>query len=224
LDGYQVYISDRIVKTDFLGTSVNGGAAVANLLAAHGVTGVDSAQFFTNALDTTTTGVDAVAEYTFRSSSLGTFRPSAAFSYSTTQVTHVLTTTAPLATANVTLCGYQCQRTLVVAVPRDKLILNADWRVGAVHSHLRVTRYGDYTEPGTSPIGDRSFGGKWITDLELAGDVSDHFTVALGANNLFNVYPDKNGIVAADGSGAYGNFAPFGLTGGFYYARAEANF
>jgi len=48
--------------------------------------------------------------------------------------------------------------------------------------------------------------------------------VAVGANNLFDIYPDKNGIIASDGSGQYGNFAPFGLSGGFYYARVGIKF
>jgi len=58
---------------------------------------------------------------------------------------------------------------------------------------------------------DRVFGAKWIADLDVGYDLADHFTLAAGANNLFNVYPDKNGIVAvADGSGAYGNFGRSG--------------
>jgi iron complex outermembrane receptor protein len=233
VDAYQVYIDDRIVKTDQLGTSNNGGAAIAQILAAQGIQGVNAAQYFANAVNTTTTGVDAVAEYVLRTAGFGTFRPSAAFSYSTTQVTHVAPNPGVLSGLNVTLCGYQCRRLLVVSVPRDKFILNGDWRIGPVHSHLRVTRYGDYTEPGTTAptkgqslgVGDREFGAKWITDLELSYEVNDHFLVAAGANNLFNVYPDKNGIVSTvDGSGAYGAYAPFGLTGGFYYARAEEHF
>jgi len=48
--------------------------------------------------------------------------------------------------------------------------------------------------------------------------------LAIGANNLFDIYPDRHGIIAYDGSGAYGNFAPFGLSGGFYYARASVRF
>jgi iron complex outermembrane receptor protein len=224
VDAYQMYIDDRIVKTDFLGTSNNGGAAIANLLAAHGIVGVDSAQFFTNAVNTTTTGVDAVAEYVLATENFGTFRPSAAFSYNATHVDHVIANPPALGGLSVTLCGYQCQRSLVVSVPRDKLILNADWKVSRFHSHLRVTRYGSYVESGTSPVGDREFGAKWITDLELGYDLSEHFTLAVGANNLFDVYPDKHGIIDAYGDNQYGMYAPFGLSGGFYYARAEANF
>jgi iron complex outermembrane receptor protein len=49
-------------------------------------------------------------------------------------------------------------------------------------------------------------------------------TLSAGANNLFDVYPDRNGLIAYDGSGAYGNFAPFGLSGGFYYGRVSVKF
>ena len=70
-----------------------------------------------------------------------------------------------------------------------------------------------------------TFGAKAITDLDLAYELTDNVTIAAGAYNLFNVYPDAKGfIVPTDGSGRYGAFSPFGFTGGFYYARAEAHF
>jgi iron complex outermembrane receptor protein len=67
------------------------------------------------------------------------------------------------------------------------------------------------------------FSPKGIADLDVAYDVTDNVSVALGAYNLFNVYPDKKAPIAFDGSGAYGSFAPFGLSGGFYYARLGVN-
>ena len=39
VDGYEVHLSDRIVKTDLIGTANNGGGAVKNLLVANGVLG-----------------------------------------------------------------------------------------------------------------------------------------------------------------------------------------
>jgi len=53
--------------------------------------------------------------------------------------------------------------------------------------------------------------------------LTENTSLALGAYNLFDVYPDKHGQIAADGSGAYGTFAPFGFSGGFYYARLGVN-
>lgn len=80
VDGYQIRIDDRIVKNDFLGTAANGGSAIKAILVANGVTGVDSAQFFTNAIDTRTRGVDVVGEYTLHTERAGTVRLNAAWS------------------------------------------------------------------------------------------------------------------------------------------------
>jgi len=88
---------------------------------------------------------------------------------------------------------------------------------------VRVTRYGKYTEASTTPGFDATFGAKAITDIDIGYDLTQNVAVALGAYNVFNVYPDKKGAIAIDGSGVYGNFAPFGLSGGFYYARLSVN-
>nr|WP_281379360.1 TonB-dependent receptor [Novosphingobium sediminicola] len=102
--------------------------------------------------------------------------------------------------------------------------MTGDWSFSRLHTLLRLTRYGQYTESSNVASGDRTFGAKVITDLEASYDLSRRVSLAVGANNLFDVYPDKNGIVASDGSGLYGNFAPFGLSGGFYYARLGVKF
>ena len=219
VDAYQIKVDDRIVKTEFLGTSANGGSAIAAILRANGVNNVDSAQFFTNAIDTRTRGLDVVGEYNLRTGSLGDFRLGAAFSYNKTKITDVIANPSQLASLNVTLFGRQAQRDLVIASPRTKTVLSNNWSSGRWHALGRLTRFGSYTESSNVATGDRSFGAKWVTDLDVGYDLSDHVTVSAGANNLFDVYPDRNGLIAYDGSGAYGNFAPFGLSGGFYYGR-----
>jgi iron complex outermembrane receptor protein len=219
LDAYQIRVDDRIVKTEFLGTASNGGTAIRDILIANGVTGVDSAQFFTNAIDTRTRGIDAVAEYTLRTTGLGAFRLSAAYSYNKTKILSIADNPAALSSLNVVLFGRQAQRDLVAALPRTKLVLTNDWSLGRVHALARATRYGRYTESSNVASGDRTFGGKWVADLDIGYDLTDRVTLAVGANNLFDTYPDRNGLIAADGSGAYGGFAPFGLSGGSYYAR-----
>jgi iron complex outermembrane receptor protein len=63
-----------------------------------------------------------------------------------------------------------------------------------------------------------------VTDAEVGYQFTEALDLAVGANNLFNVRPDKNGAIAWDGSGQYGGFAPFGLNGGFWYARIGLKF
>ena len=225
VDGYRIQIDDRIVKTDPIGTSNNGGAAIAALLANYNVLGVNSAQYFTNAINTETWGADIVAEATIRTEHFGTFKPNAALAYASSHITHVIATPPQLAALGVVPFGRQGQIDLVQGVPKDKLVLDLDWKIGRVHSNLRVSRYDSYVEASTTAGFDVTFGAKAITDLDLAYELTDNVTIAAGAYNLFNVYPDAKGfIVPTDGSGRYGAFSPFGFTGGFYYARAEAHF
>ena len=219
VDLYQIRVDDRIVKTEFLGTSSNGGAAINAILLANSIQGVNSAQFFINGVDTRTRGIDAVAAYDWRTDDLGTFRLSAAYSYNKTKILKIADNRAQLGALNVTLFAHQAQTDLVAALPRDKLVLTNDWSRGRAHVLARLTRFGRYTEASTTPSGDRRFGARWVADVDLGYDITDRVTLSVGANNLFDAYPQKNGVIAADGSGQYGNFAPFGLSGGFYYGR-----
>jgi iron complex outermembrane receptor protein len=134
----------------------------------------------------------------------------------------------PANLTNTILFGRQARADLVSATPRDKLVLSGDWSLGPIRSLLRVTRFGKYSEAGASQIStadDRTFGAKWITDLDISAQVTPAINLAVGANNLFDVYPDPVGVVqVGTGLGLYGNFAPFGLSGGFYYARVGVKF
>jgi len=224
IDGYQIRVDDRIVKTEFLGTASNGGTAIRTILLANGIDTVDSAQFFTNAIDTRTRGVDAVAEYTLRTGGMGTFRLNAAYSYNRTKILNVIDNPSQLSSLNVTLFGRQARLDLVSATPRNKVVLTSDWSSGPFHALARVTRFGSYLEASNVATGDRRFGAKWVTDLDVGYEISKSVTLSAGANNLFDVYPDRNGVIAYEGSGQYGNFAPFGLSGGFYYGRVSVRF
>ena len=220
VDAYQIRIDHRIVKTEFLGTASNGQAVVAAILAGNGISGVDSAQFFINGVDTRTRGIDAVADYTLRTSRFGSVQLSAAYSYNKTKILHIAANPPQLG-SSVVLFAHQAQSDLTQSLPHDKLVLTGDWSLDKVHALVRLTRFGKYVEAGTATNGsaDRTFGAKWVTDLEIGYDITDRIMLSAGANNLFDVYPNKNGLIAYDGSGAYGNFAPFGLDGGFYYGR-----
>jgi iron complex outermembrane recepter protein len=72
-----------------------------------------------------------------------------------------------------------------------------------------------------------------ITNLDLAYQAMDHLKLHVGANNLFNRFPNHlNGVlvaryVAADDNSAvfnYPQWSPYGIDGGFYYAKATFSF
>jgi iron complex outermembrane receptor protein len=230
VDAYQIRIDDRIVKTEILNSAeavrILTSAQVAAILSQRGVPGISSAQFFINGVDTRTRGIDAVAEYTIKTDSLGSFRLGAAYSYNKTRILRVAANPSNL--TNTVLFGRQARSDLTSANPRDKLVLNGDWSIGPVRTALRVTRFGKYTEAGTSNTStadDRTFPAAWVTDLDVSVKVNERINLAVGANNLFDVYPAPIGVIQANtGAGYYGNFAPFGLSGGFYYTRVGVTF
>ncbi|MET0499010.1 MAG: hypothetical protein ABW106_12175, partial [Steroidobacteraceae bacterium] len=72
-----------------------------------------------------------------------------------------------------------------------------------------------------------------ITDLEFAYQVTDAVKFTVGANNLFNEYPDKKNAalqkVYFDSNNnsavtTYPTFSPFGINGGYYYGKLSFNF
>jgi len=220
LDAYQIEIQDRIVDTGTI-----KGPVVGTILAANGLQSDLSISYYTNAVDTRTRGIDAVAEYSLELDDWGHLRLSAAYAWTKTTITHLKPTPTVLANLGYGLFDRQKQADLTVAQPRDKIVLGATWVRGPLAVGLHETRYGSWTEAGAQPISDRTFSAKWIADLDVAYDIDPQTTVALGANNLFDQYPDKIGILSPDtGTGQFGNLSPFGITGGYYYGRVTRRF
>ena len=48
--------------------------------------------------------------------------------------------------------------------------------------------------------------------------------VSLGADNLFNIYPDKHTVTDVSGGSYYSSISPFGSYGAFYYSRLNIDF
>ena len=89
---------------------------------------------------------------------------------------------------------------------------------------IRNTRFG---KTSIAPIIGRplrvqaeSFSPKIITDLSVSYALKKWVGITLGANNVFNVYPDpiKNYDNTVQGSRIYcAEASPFGFNGGYYY-------
>ena len=77
----------------------------------------------------------------------------------------------------------------------------------------------------------QTYDAKWVTDLEVSYRYGRRFTFAIGANNLFDVYPTTNirSTTAFQGSDNVGIFpyngiSPFGFNGAFYYSKVSFKF
>jgi len=68
-------------------------------------------------------------------------------------------------------------------------------------------------------------GNKLITDLEVGYDLG-MATISAGANNLFDVMPEKGAQPGDGNNGAfvYNALSPFGMNGKFVYMKLSLNF
>lgn len=215
VDAYRIEIKDRLaLSTQF------SGAALTARLAALGYPGIDAVQFMTNAIDTTTTGIDITGSWKLGLQQWGSLTTTLAANYNETKLDRIAPTPAPLAAIGITapLFDLTQQVRVTESTPKDKLALGFNWRRGDWSTNLGVVRYGKVStvastsltpariaaltpgydvrlEPTNPPSANsqvvQTFGAKWITDLS-AGVKLGSVTLTAGVNNLFDVYPDKN--------------------------------
>lgn len=233
-DYYNIRIKDRVTLTDNL-----TGTAVVNLLTSAGITGVSSARFFVNGVDTRTQGVDVVATYRVPDFGAGKFTLTAGYNYNQTKI--ISRANLP-SLPTVILFGRQESFRLTDGQPRTKLNLSVDWDLGIVGATLRTNRYGSVSLANSSPnlaaplgtiAGDYTLTPKWVTDIEVRVHPFKEVTLALGADNVFDVYPDRLPTGGATGAPGftpnsyfipYSQLSPFGFNGRFVYGRLAFNF
>jgi iron complex outermembrane receptor protein len=238
-DYYNIKINDRITLTENL-----QGTDVLALLTSAGVTGVSSARFFINGIDTRTTGLDIVASYRVPEFGLGKFRVSVGYNLNNTKITD-----------RRVFSGFTAQRLfarqesyrLTDGQPKNKLNATLDWDYNNLGMTLRTNRYGEVflpsgfstsannsniaLTPGAVP-GDIFLSPKWITDLEFRFKPVESVSVAFGANNVLDVYPDRLPFGTVDGVSygfnnsflPYSSQSPFGFSGRFVYGRVSIDF
>ncbi len=223
-DYFNIEISNRIIITENL-----QGAAVVSLLQGAGFNNITSARFFINGIDTRTEGFDVVASYRVPDFGLGRWRLTAGYNQTET----VITDRAVLPTLpGLTLFGRQESLRLTDGQPRDKINFGVDWDLGIVSATFRGNRYGEVLNPGTIDLRDQVFGAEWVMDMEVRVRPNDQLEFAVGANNLFDNYPDlvRAGVVNGQNYGLngyflpYSSFSPFGFNGRFVYGRVSVNF
>jgi len=223
VDAYRINLRDRLVLSERF-----QGPGVASILQNVGVPATAGAQFFTNGADTTTSGVDVVGNYLQKLDGFGSVKWTAALNYNHTKIDSVKDTPSQLTAlgSGYQLLGRQARSLITSTLPDSKMIFAADWAIRDFDVNLRLVRYGKYTEVNSSSNKalDREYSAKWITDLDVAYAINKSLKVAVGAQNLFDKYPDHIGVVNSSFGDNWGSYSPFGFTGGYYYTRLQYAF
>ncbi|SFV10781.1 TonB-dependent receptor plug domain-containing protein [Pseudoduganella namucuonensis] len=215
-DAFHIKIKDRIVLSENL-TAAN----VRNYLTSQGFIGVGGGRFFINGVDTTTKGIDIVTSLPVRTGGYGKLDFTLAANYTKTDVTKVPVTAqlAALSPAPV-LFDRVNVLTFTDGTPKTKLIASSTWSHGPFGVTARATRYGKILAPGTTPALDFWLGAKTLVDLEGRYAFTKKLSLAVGADNLFDQYPDSYpAALNTTGNAPYSNYSPFGRSGRYVYAR-----
>ena len=169
--------------------------------------------------------------------------------YNETKITRL--SAAPAALGGIPLFDLGAQSNLETASPKAKVIASAFYSVGKFSATIRGTVYGkssNYTSPDggftvttlvngtptTTVCCKQTIGTAFIGDLELNYDISKDLEFSIGANNIFNKRPPTLGLVPGTTTNTLvggGNqldapltFSPYGINGGYYYARMNVSF
>jgi iron complex outermembrane receptor protein len=208
-DYYIIEVDDRLaVSQDFELTPAEVDALVAS-----GVTSaanLQSFRFFTNDFDTETKGIDIVATYDtelFR----GNTSLSLAFNNNQTEVMRF----------NADTLNASRIRQLEEGLPETRWSLTGTQMWGPLRALARVSQYDGWYDNDDGYYYD---GGDYVFDAEIAYTVRDALTFVLGAQNLFDEYPEENPGARSGVGNRYSQYTPFGFNGGLWYGRFHYSF
>lgn len=216
VDAYRINVRDRIILSENL-TQAN----VRDYLTKQGFIGIGGGRFFINGVDTRTQGVDAVLNVPYNAGASGKFDFTLAGSVNKTDVTKV-PTSVQLAALNPapSLFDRVNVLTLEKGQPKNKLTASMNWSLSEFGATVRATRYGEVLSPGTTPAFDWTISPKTLVDVELRYTMNKKLTFALGADNLFNAYPETlPPALNTTSNTPFPNYSPYGHNGRYVYGR-----
>jgi iron complex outermembrane receptor protein len=225
VDMYNIEVTDRLAQTDKIFIEAgdiqplaNAGVSSPELLLGGSIT------FFANDFDTTTQGVDIVANYSMALiEGAGDTSFSLAYNYNSTEVDN----------AGEYTSAFKVRR-LEEGMPehRGTFTVSQDWE--DISMLVRANYFGEYfathaDEPDlNSSYGWSEMGDSAVTiDVQASFQLTDDFTLSAGANNILDKEAQKlqgdggaRGVVGA----VYYESGPFDYNGAYYYVKGTYTF
>lgn len=222
IDAYMIDIDDRIVLSGYFMAS---DPKIAELI--KDLKGVDAFQFFTNAINTRTKGIDIVLNQHFDLDNYGFTTLS--FAANISEIDLVGDIKIPNNLIDTSWRNSIFSREEIGrfknAQPNTKFYFSLNHKVGNFNANIRLNYYGKVQHLLNDPTYDQTFTGKTITDLSLAYRFFESMNLKFMVQNLFDIYPDKNKDIMQD----YGRFpyntavSQFGFNGQTFVLGLDIN-
>lgn len=220
VDYYNIRVKDRLGLSGSVSISTD---AQRQALRAAGLVNwatVGSLNYFANGFKTRTQGIDMVMSHRLETG-LGRFNTTLAGNYNNTKVLSF----------DPVVVDARKRGNIEDQLPKLRGTLSENWSSGPLSVTARAIYYHHYTVIA-SDNSARRFGAETTFDLEARYAINDHVTVAVGGENIFDNYPDKDiragnwwDFTQSQANGArYPDQSPFGYNGGFWYVRVNTRF
>ena len=245
VDAYQIDIDNRIVLTN----NFTGGTN-AQLQQQLTDAGANTANFFTNAIDTRARGLETVLSYNKKFTAKHSLITTLAMIFIDNEVKKgadgkPIIHASDILVSSGQLANYynrEDQSRIEVANPKNKISLTFSYKYNKFGAMLRFVRFGkvQYLDPSINPANpgafpvnaftgkaetlDQEFSAKTVTDLSLSYQITPIIGFTIGANNLFDVYQDMH---THSGNMSLGRFVyssrvqQMGFNGAYYFARLK---
>jgi len=234
IDYYSIDIDDRIVISNNLGRGLSPA-----LDAALDATGSGGGQFFLNAIDTETDGVDIVSTFDGIGVFGGDLSLTFAANFTDTEISRIFSNSPTLGAIapDVIFGGFQ-PSVIETWQPESRISLTGNWIRDDWSVNVGLQNYGEYT---TVDSGPQTYGAETLVDLRVSYDFGNGISAFVSGINVFDVTPDEvtnSGSRGGQFESAPGaedlasptvfrysrRSAPFGFNGAYWSVGVQMNF
>jgi iron complex outermembrane receptor protein len=204
LDYYDIIIRDRILYS----ASITSNDPTTELYQILQASGIASAQFFVNGINTHTSGFDFVAQYSLLRVGRGKMNLNVAANLVTdNRIIGKVLDPKPIANSGATISDALLKSIIENSRPRYKVVMGASYRINKMSYHLNNTVFGSTAYQDINNGGlimqhiQQKFSPAMTTDFHVARQLRKNMQWSFTVNNIFNVLP-KWKLEALDETGA----------------------
>ena len=229
MDAYWIQVKERIVQSGLFDRNNRQIDSILFLMQRN----VQQLGFFSNAISTRTWGIDLMMSSTWNTKKTA-LTITLGMNINRTRLFGEIKVAKGIKSDSLStniLFGRLERMRLERGQPDHKIILLVNYKIGRLGFKFQNTLFGKTSIASipypNDPSYDEHFSAKILTDISLSYSLRKWLTLTAGANNIFDVYPDrlKNYKNTGEGQFIYAQEAsPFGYSGGYYFVSMSFNF